>query len=86
MPISNDAEENIGYMFQNGLGVQTDYAKAMSWFVEAAAHGNSNAANQLGWMYQFGQGVKLDDTQSGRQTPSLLRLIENDCNYSRVKT
>ena len=30
MPISNDAEENIGYVFQNGLGVQTDYAKAMS--------------------------------------------------------
>jgi TPR repeat protein len=61
---SNDAEENIGYMFQNGLGVQTDYAKAMSWFVEAAAHGNSNAENQLGWMYQFGQGVKPDDSRA----------------------
>jgi hypothetical protein len=61
---SNDAEENIGYMFQNGLGVQTDYAKAMSWYVEAAAHGNSNAENQLGWMYQFGQGVKPDDARA----------------------
>jgi TPR repeat protein len=61
---SNDAEENIGYMFQNGLGVQTDYAKAMSWFVEAAVHGNSNAENQLGWMYQFGQGVKPDDSRA----------------------
>ena len=27
---SNDAEENIGYIFQNGLGVQTNYAMAMS--------------------------------------------------------
>ena len=51
-------------MFQNGLGVQTDYAKAMSWFVEAAAHGNSNAENQIGWMYQFGQGVKPDDARA----------------------
>jgi len=51
-------------MFQNGLGVQTDYAKVMSWFVEAAAHGNSNAENQLGWMYQFGQGVKPDDARA----------------------
>jgi hypothetical protein len=36
----------------------------MSWFVEAAAHGNSNAENQLGWMYQFGQGVKPDDARA----------------------
>jgi hypothetical protein len=36
----------------------------MSWFVEAAAHGNSNAGNQLGWMYQYGQGVKPDDAMA----------------------
>src|SRR5437773_12175271 len=51
-------------MFQNGLGVQTDYAKAMHWFVEAAAHGNSDAENQLGWMYQHGQGVEPDDAKA----------------------
>jgi TPR repeat protein len=51
-------------MYQNGLGVPTDFAKAMSWFVEAAAHGNSNAANQLGWMYQNGQGVAPDDAKA----------------------
>ena len=51
-------------MFQNGIGLQTDYASAMSWFVEAAARGNSNAENQLGWMYQYGQGVELDDARA----------------------
>lgn len=51
-------------MFQNGLGVQTDYAKAMYWFVEAAAHGNSDAENQLGWMHQHGQGVEPDDAKA----------------------
>ena len=56
--------KNLGYMFQNGLGVQTDYARAMSWYVEAAAHGNSNAENQLGWMYQHGQGVEPDDARA----------------------
>jgi hypothetical protein len=61
---SNDAQENIGYMFQKGLGVPTDYAKAMSWFVEAAAQGNSDAENQIGWMYQFGQGVQEDDARA----------------------
>jgi len=51
-------------MFQNGLGVPTDYAKAMSWFVEAAAHGNTDAENQLGWIYQHGQGVEPDDAKA----------------------
>jgi hypothetical protein len=44
--------------------VQTDYAKAMSWFVEAAAHGNTDAENQLGWIYQHGQGVEPDDAKA----------------------
>ena len=51
-------------MFQNGLGMPTDYAKAMAWFDKAAAQGNSDAENQLGWMYQFGQGVQPDDAKA----------------------
>ena len=51
-------------MFQKGLGVPTDYAKAMAWFDNAAAQGNSAAENQLGWMYQFGQGVQPDDAKA----------------------
>jgi len=57
---TNDAQENIGYMFQHGTGVQIDYRKAMSWFYKAAGQGNSNAENQLGWMYHFGQGMQPD--------------------------
>ncbi len=36
----------------------------MSWFVEAAAYGDSDAENQLGWMYQYGQGVEPDDAKA----------------------
>jgi TPR repeat protein len=36
----------------------------MSWFDEGAAHGNSDAENQLGWMYQHGQGVEPDDAKA----------------------
>src|SRR5258708_12799704 len=61
---NNNAEENIGYMFQNGLGVPTDYARAMSWFDKAAAQGNSDAENQLGWIYEYGQGVEPDDAKA----------------------
>jgi hypothetical protein len=36
----------------------------MYWFNKAAAHGNSDAENQLGWMYQFGQGVATDNARA----------------------
>jgi Sel1 repeat-containing protein len=36
----------------------------MSWFVKAAAQGDSTAENQLGWMYQFGQGMEPDDARA----------------------
>jgi TPR repeat protein len=58
---NDTAQENIGYNFQNGVGVNKDYAKAMFWLYKAAGQGNSDAENQLGWMYQFGQGVQPDD-------------------------
>ena len=51
-------------MFQYGAGVPRDYVNAMSWFVRAAAQGNSDAENQIGWMYQFGQGVEPDDARA----------------------
>lgn len=61
---SNAAEENIGYLFQKGLGVGTDYSQAMSWFIRASAEGNSDADNQIGWLYQFGQGVDTDNARA----------------------
>ncbi|HKS65987.1 MAG TPA: tetratricopeptide repeat protein, partial [Candidatus Acidoferrales bacterium] len=61
---SDEAEENIGYIFQHGTGVPVDYGKAMSWFVQAAVQGNGDAENQLGWMYQFGEGVQADDARA----------------------
>jgi TPR repeat protein len=61
---NGEAQENIGYIFQNGTGVKTDYAQAMSWFNKAAVQGNGTAENQLGWMYQYGQGVEQDDAKA----------------------
>ncbi len=53
--------ENIGYNFQNGVGVAIDYAKAWPWLYKAAALGSATAENQLGWMYQYGEGVPADN-------------------------
>jgi TPR repeat protein len=56
--------ENIGYNFQNGVGVSIDYARAWSWLYDAAVLGSAEAENQLGWMYQHGEGVKADNAEA----------------------
>ena len=51
------AMNQIGYMYQNGLGVELDYAQAMEWYLKAADAGNAGAMNNIGTMYYYGQGV-----------------------------
>jgi hypothetical protein len=59
-----NAQENIGYLYQHGLGVETDYAEAQSWYYKAAGQGNSNAENQLGYLNQYGLGIPPDFAQA----------------------
>lgn len=51
-----DAEEEVGYFYQSGLGVKLDYAQALAWYRRAADHGDSDAENQLGFMAEKGWG------------------------------
>ena len=53
---------NLGWMYQKGLGVKQDYTKAMFWHLRAARKGDSSAQNNIGWMYLNGLGVKQDFT------------------------
>ena len=56
------AQNILGWMYQRGLGVKQDYAKAMFWHLRAAEKGDSSAQNNIGWMYRNGFGVKQDFT------------------------
>jgi TPR repeat protein len=58
------AENNIGYLYQNGLGVNKDCHEAMQWYLTAANQGEPSAENNLGWLYHKGWGVKKDDVQA----------------------
>jgi hypothetical protein len=55
---------NLGYMFEHGLGVQTDYGVAMSWFRRAADRGLADAMCQVGGLYVSGHGVDRDLTKA----------------------
>ena len=58
----NGALNNLGWMYQRGLGVKQDYTRAMFWHLRAAEKGDSTAQNNIGWMYRNGLGVKQDFT------------------------
>jgi TPR repeat protein len=55
------AQTNLGFMYENGSGVQQDDVAAVSWYQKAANQGDSHAQNNLGFMYQRGRGVAHDD-------------------------
>jgi TPR repeat protein len=57
---SERAESNIGYLYENGLGVARDYTQAASWYQVAATAGFPRAAFHLGSLYDLGHGVPHD--------------------------
>ncbi|WP_049962169.1 protein kinase domain-containing protein [Oribacterium sp. FC2011] len=61
---SADAMYIIGFMYQNGEGVDQDYAKAKEWYTKAAEGGNTEAMTKLGLLYYFGNGVTQDYTKT----------------------
>ena len=54
------AQNNLGYMYQNGQGVAQDYKEAVKWYRLAGEQGNTKAQFNLGGMYVKGQGVTQD--------------------------
>ena len=58
------AQEHLGVMYENGLGVPEDYAEAAHWFRRAADQGLKTAQWFLGTMYQTGYGVQQDYVQA----------------------
>lgn len=55
---NKDALVNLGYMYENGLGVKKDYKRAMFLYIESANKGSGDAEYRLGKMYYFGNGVE----------------------------
>ena len=42
-----DAEENLGIMYEKGLGEKQDYFEAVRWYQSAADHGDVQARQEL---------------------------------------
>ena len=58
------AQDNLGFMYDNGQGVTQDYKEAIKWYRKAAKQGHVSAQNNLGFMYYNGQGITQDYVQA----------------------
>ena len=47
----------MGWSYENGLGLAQDYKQALDWYTKAATKGNAASMNQIGNLYYFGKGV-----------------------------
>jgi TPR repeat protein len=61
---SADACNSVGFMYQNHLGVATDYAKAREYYLKACNDESSLSCSNLGTMYRDGLGVPRDNHQA----------------------
>jgi hypothetical protein len=59
-----NAQYNLGWMYQQGLGVTQNYAAAVRWYRSAAQQGQVEAHYNLGLMYADGQGVVQNYAQA----------------------
>ncbi len=60
------AQFNIGGLYENGEGVEQDYAEAARWYRKAADEGYAKAQHKLGYLYDRGLGVKEDSAEALR--------------------
>ena len=58
------AQNNLGYCYENGLGVTKDYNEAVKWYRKAAEQGNAYGQYNLGLCYENGDGVSKDINQA----------------------
>ena len=62
---SRSATVNLGALYQSGLGVAKDDARAVELYRKAAEQGHAQAQTYLGDMYHWGRGVNARRRRSG---------------------
>ena len=51
------AQNNLGWCYKEGKGVEQNYIEAVKWYRKAADQGYAMAQFNLGWRYEHGEGV-----------------------------
>ena len=59
-----DAQNNLGWMYDYGEGIEQNAEEAVKWYRRAAKQGHAIAQNNLGKMYQYGEGIEQNDEEA----------------------
>lgn len=57
---SSKAQYTLGYIYEQGLGVEIDYKKAVEFYKKSALQGDPIGQCNLGYMYEKGLGIEVD--------------------------
>jgi TPR repeat protein len=63
---SAEAQNNVGHMYEEGLGVPQNYLLAMNWYRQAAEGGLPEGQHNMGLLYYHGYGVAENLLESVR--------------------
>lgn len=61
---SRTAMSHLGWMYEEGHGVERDASQAVQWYSRAARAGAHDFAIKVAWMYLSGDGVARDRVQA----------------------
>lgn len=61
-----EAQNNLGHLYEEGLGVSQDYTEAMRWYRLAANSELPQAQHNIGLLYYLGYGVSANPRESLR--------------------
>ncbi len=59
-----EAQHELGWMYENGEGVEQNCVEAACWYQKAAEEGFAQAQVKLGWIYRNGRGIERDLSKS----------------------
>ena len=59
-----EAQNNVGHMYERGLGVAQNYALAMQWYRRAADQDLAEAQLNIGLLYYYGYGVATNHREA----------------------
>jgi hypothetical protein len=58
------SQYNLGVFYENGIGVEKDQVRAVSWYRKAAKNGVAEAQHNLACNLQLGKGVLKDQIEA----------------------
>ena len=76
-----EAQNNIGYLYEQGRGVKQSYARAIDWYNKAALQNLAEAHHNLGMLAFQGYGMRKDYLAAKRHFTDAAELDQHDSEY-----